>query len=437
MGPIIPARRVARSPPLRYTGPAMICYIAYPTSLTLQSANALQTFTTLRELRARRPDTLAIIPRWGREPSRFTEVGALHLPRPAIGKLSRLHKSTLLYYLEHSAFALMTAGVIAPRRRKVEAVYVRQVICAAWWAGVLGPLLGVPVIYEAHDLESRNPSRAKEPWAEGLLHLIDRVALSRSAAVVSLTEEFRRLLAAIGWRDPAEVFVVPDAYDETLFAPQERAAARAALALPQGAPLVAYAGMTFAHRWLDGLVEATARLRERFPGLTLALVGGRDAEREALARQAVGLGLPVLCRAPGDPPTSVAPGTCLLVAPRPQPEVVRYLAAADVLAIPDTVTDVTASPLKLFEYLALGTPLVLPAIPALHEIVPPALCHPFPRRDLAALESALASALRSAPDDAGSATRRALAADHTYGRRAERVLEVVGGGGGGDRRPEW
>ena len=37
-----------------YTCAAMIVYIAYPTSLTLQSANALQTYTTLRELRARR-----------------------------------------------------------------------------------------------------------------------------------------------------------------------------------------------------------------------------------------------------------------------------------------------------------------------------------------------------------------------------------------------
>lgn len=403
----------------------MIVYIAYPTSLTLQSANALQTHTTLRELRARRPDTLAIIPRWGREPSRFAELGALHLQRPAIGKLSRLHRSTLLYYLEHTAFAMMTAAVVAPRRREVEAVYVRQVICAAWWAGVIGPALGVPVIYEAHDLESRNPSRAREPWAAGLLHLIDRAALTRASAVVSLTDDFRRLLAAIGWRDPAEVSVVPDAYDERLFAPRERAGAREALGLPAAAPLVAYAGMTFAHRWLDGLLDAAAGLRGRFPGLTLALVGGRDAERAALARQAAGLGLPVALRAAGDPPAPVAPGALLLVAPRPQPEVVGYLAAADALAIPDTVTDVTASPLKLFEYLALGTPLVLPSIPALHEIVPPALCHPFPRRDPAGLAAALAAALDAAPDLAGAAARRGLAAEHTYGRRAERIIDVV------------
>ncbi len=402
----------------------MIVYIAYPTSLALKSANAIQTYTTLRELRARRPDTLALIPRWGREPSRFAEVGAQHLPRPAIGKLSRLYKSTLLYYLEHSAFALMTAALLAPRAHEIEAVYVRQVICAAWWAGVYGPLLGVPVIYEAHDLESRNPSRAKEPWAEGLLHLIDRVALTRSAAVVSLTEDFRRLLDIIGWRRPEDVFVVPDAYDERLFAPQDRGTCRVALGLPAGAPVIAYAGMTFAHRWLDGLVDAVARLAGSFPGLTLLLVGGRDAEREALRRQAEGLGF-LVWQGEGVAPESGPRPTLGLFGPRPQSEVLTFLGAANVLAIPDTVTDVTASPLKLFEYLALGQPMVLPDIPALREIVPPQLGHTFVRRNLASLQAALTAALTAGDDVRGGVARRDVARDHTYGRRAERILEVV------------
>src|SRR5690349_11226322 len=89
-----------------------LCYIAYPTSLTLRSANAIQTWSTLRSLRALQPDLLVLIPRWERGPSRFDEVAALHLPRPAVGKLSRLYRSTLWYYVERSIFAAMCAGVL-------------------------------------------------------------------------------------------------------------------------------------------------------------------------------------------------------------------------------------------------------------------------------------------------------------------------------------
>ncbi len=395
----------------------MIVYIAYPTSLNLQSANALQTFTTLRELMARRPDTLALIPRWGLEPSRFSELNVVHLPRPAIGKLSRFYKSTLLYYLEHSVFAAMTAMWVAPQRHQVEAVYIRQPIIAAWWAAVFGPRLGIPVIYEAHDFESRNPSRAKERWARGLLDLIDRTALCRATAVASLTNDFRYLLARLGWRDPADVAVIPDAYDERIFTPQDRAQCRAELGLSPTIPIIAYAGMTFAHRWLEGLLSALRALKTTHPTLCGLILGGRPGERAALIAHAVSEGLRVA-------ETTTTPADLYILSPRPQAEVVRCLGAADVLVIPDTVTDVTASPLKLFEYLALGLPIVIPAIPALHEIVPPQLAYSFPRRDLAGLQAALTAALNEC-DPALMAARQKVAAEHTYGRRAERIIALV------------
>jgi glycosyltransferase involved in cell wall biosynthesis len=385
-----------------------ICYLAYPTSLTLESANALQTYLTMRELRARRPDMLALIARWGAGPSRFADLGAIHLPRPAVGRLSRLYRSSLWYYLEYSLFAWMCLPIIATRN--VDVLYVRQNICAAWWSGVIGPRLGIPVIYEVHDLEQHNPSRAKEPWAQGFISLIDRIALTRSAAVVSLTNAFRHYLAHIGWRSPNEVFVVPDAYDEQTFFPQERAQCREDIGLPADALVLAYAGMTFSHRWLEGLLEAAARLRSTFPRLRLLLVGGREQEREALRHQATTLGIESLVS---------------LVGPQSQQRVARSLGAADVLVIPDTLTDMTASPLKLFEYLALGHPLVLPDLPALQEIVPPGAAHYFPRRSLDGLTQALGAALRQRDDRDAADRRRAIAGDYTYGRRAERILEVI------------
>jgi glycosyltransferase involved in cell wall biosynthesis len=276
---------------------------------------------------------------------------------------------------------------------------------------VFAPRLGhIPVIYEVHDLESRNPSRAKEAWAQGLLHLLDRTALTRSTAVASLTTDFERYLDSISWRTPEEVFVVPDGYDEQLFIPRDRAASRAALNLPADAPLLVYAGMTFSHRWLDGLLRAAAQLLPTFPDLRVVLVGGRHDEIIALQSCTVALDMEE---------------HVLLVGPRPQSEIVAYLSAADVLAIPDTVTDMTASPLKLFEYLAMGAPLVLPDLPALHEVVGPDLAHFFPRRSLEGLTCALRAAFDARTDEASSTARQRLAQNYTYGRRAERILAIA------------
>ena len=390
-----------------------IAYIAYPTSLTLRSANAIQTYTTLRELRRLAPNTLAIIPRWLREPSRFAELGAVHLPRPAIGKLSRLYRSTLWYYAERSVFAAMAALVIAGeclRGRPVQAVYVREVLCAGWWATVWGPLLDIPVVYEAHDLESWNPSRAKERWAQPLLHLLDRAALTRSQAVVSLTDDFRQLLARMGWRDPAEVAVIADAFDDRQIAPGDRVAARQLLALPADAPLIVYSGMTFAYRKLDMLQQAFASLQAQFPNARLALVGGRPAEIEQLQAQAAALGI-----------ASVVTYTGQI----DQAQIVPYLHAADLLVIPDTVTDITASPLKLFEYMAAGRAVILPDIPALREVLPPSAGYYFRRGDATALAAALAAALAD-PNRAERAERGlALVAPHTYTARAERILALA------------
>jgi glycosyltransferase involved in cell wall biosynthesis len=367
----------------------------------------------LRELRRHAPSTLAFVPRWLGEPTRFGEVGARHLPRPAIGKLSRLHRSTLWYYGERALFAAMTAAVVGweqLRGRPVQAVYVREVICAGFWTALWGPLLGLPVIYEAHDLESWNPSRAKERWAQPLLHLLDRVALGRSAAVVSLTEDFRRLLARMGWRNPDQVAVIPDAFDDRQIAPGDRAAARRTLGLEVDAPLIVYSGMTFSYRGIDRLIEAFARLRAEAPGARLALVGGRPAEIAQLRGQAAGLGLDGTVRWAGQLARDAIP---------------PFLHAADVLVIPDTVTDVTASPLKLFEYLAAGRAVVLPDIPALAEVLAPEVGYYFRRGDTAALAAALRAALADPRRPEREQAGRIAVAHHTYAARAADILAVA------------
>ncbi len=389
---------------------AALCYIAYPNSPDLRSANAVQTFNTLRELRRLDPAMLAIVPRMRRGPSAFDAVGAVHLPRIGIGRLSRLHKSTLWYYAERSAWAWMVIAyllLLRLRGRRYPVVYVREVVLAFWLSLLLPPLTGAAVVYEVHHLESENHSRAKERWAQGLVLLLDRVTLSRPARLVSLTAAFRTWLASEGLRSAADVAVLPDAYDAAVYAPQDRAAARAALGLEQSATLAVYAGLTFAYRGVDRLLDALAEV----PGLGLALVGGRDAERAELRARAERLGVA---------------GRVRFVTPQPAPEVARWLAAADILVVPDTVTDITASPLKLFEYMAMARPVICPDIPALREITGDDGALHVQRGSTEALALALGR-LASDPELRATLGERAsvAVAPHTYANRARTLLAVV------------
>jgi glycosyltransferase involved in cell wall biosynthesis len=392
----------------------MICYVAYPNSLQLRSANAVQTHATVRELKKIAPETLVLIPRIESGPSAFAALGATHLPRIPIGRLSRLYRTTLLYYAERSAYALMVASYLRwlqLRGQHYEVVYVREVISALWLSLLLPKLTGAKVIYEVHDLEAHNPSRAKESWAQPLLGLVDRLVLSRPAALTSLTGVFRDLLARDGIRAEHDMAILPDAYDAERYYPRDRGMARRELGIAQDARLVVYAGLTFAYRGVDLLLDAIGQARSQVPNLLVALVGGRPQELRDLQAQADRLGLGA---------------QVLFVGPQPQSRIPLYLAAGDILAVPDTVTDITASPLKLFEYMAMGRAIVCPDLPALREITGGDGALHIPRRDGMALAQAIVQLANNQSLRAAlGAQALARVAPYTYAQRAERLLQIA------------
>lgn len=392
-----------------------MCYLAYPTSLTLRAANAIQTYLTVRELRSRCPDLLVIVPRLLREPSSFEDVGAVHLPRIPIGKVSRFLPSTGWYYIERSVFAWMVAFFLLFRRlfrrQRCRVIYVREVICAYWLATWLRPLTGARVVYEVHELESRNPSRAKGRLWQPILRAIDRSLLRRAAGVVSLTATFAQEISERGWRPFDEIAVLPDAYDGEVYRPLPRDESRRGLGIPLEEQVLLYSGLTFSYRGLETLLEAVAGLAPRFPRARLYLVGGRSREIASLQEKARALGL-------GERVAFV--GTV------PREQVPAYLGAADVLVIPGTVSGASASPLKMFEYMAMDRPIVVVDIPALREILDDESAYFFALEDSAALAQALSRALGEPEGSRGRAARALQRASaHTYGRRAEGLLSIV------------
>ncbi|HST05787.1 MAG TPA: glycosyltransferase [Chloroflexia bacterium] len=396
-----------------------LLYVAYPMRLDLGAANAIQTYNTVRELQALVPDMRLVIPRWLNEPSAFTELGAVHLPRPAVHKLSRILPWGGWSYIERTLYSLMLVTLLVACRvtgHGYRVLYVRDTVCAAW-LGLLRQLHGARIVYEVHDLEADHPSRAsKWPrafWAR-FLPWLDHIALSRANRIVSLTQTFKDWAVQKGVKKAQSIAVIPDAFDPDLYYPVDTGMARREAGLLEKAFVMGYAGLTFSYRNLDLLVEAFAQVAASNHDALLLLVGGRPQEVDELRTLAGKLHIPQ--------------EQIMLTGQVEQTRSALYVQCADVLAIPDTVTGMTASPLKLFEYMASGKPIICKDMPALREIVNEDVALFFEGGDV----NSLAAGLRALMDDPPRRERMgkaalAQSAGYTYAARARRIAEVVRG----------
>lgn len=387
-------------------------YLAYPSSLTLRSANAVQTWSTARELREQEPGVAVLIPRWARRESAFAAIGAQHLLRLPFNVGSHLWRTTLWSYLERSWFAWRAAFWLARRRGdQPTVIYIRDAVCAAWFGAGLARLAGARLIYECHALEAWNPSRARSPLAVPLVRLIDSLAIRRADRVVALTERFREWLDEVGFKPFAATTTIPDAFDERRWYPRDRDEARAAVGLGTDLFVVTYAGLTWAYRGLDRLVRAFATLHADAPDSLLVLVGGHPIERAEMAKLAGELGLGAAVRLPGQ---------------LPQEGVVNWVAAADALVVPGVINGLNASPLKMFEYAAMARPIVADDLPAVREILGDDGATYFRSGDEGALHEAL-DQIRREPGRATALAQRGheRVAAFTYRARATTILALA------------
>lgn len=146
--------------------------------------------------------------------------------------------------------------------------------------GMIGRKLDVPYAVVLHGAEVTVPGRL--PASRRLLASVLRHSvLVVSAGGYPAAEASR---AARG-REMPPVVVVPPGVDLERFRPlsaDERTVARTKLGLPAEGPLVVSVSRLVPRKGMDVLVDAAVRLRQDFPGLTVAIAGrGRDRDRLA------------------------------------------------------------------------------------------------------------------------------------------------------------
>lgn len=150
---------------------------------------------------------------------------------------------------------------------------------------------------------------------------------------------------------------LPNAVDAARFnRPETKREAREKLGLPQDKKLVIYTGSIFKWKGVHTLARAAAFLPE---DTEIIFAGGNDKERADFQKFIE---------------EEYLPRSRLM--PLPYEELERaplFMRAADVLVLPNTAEDPASkyetSPVKLFEYMASGTPIVASDLPSIRNVV--------------------------------------------------------------------
>jgi glycosyltransferase involved in cell wall biosynthesis len=227
----------------------------------------------------------------------------------------------------------------------------------------------------------------------------DRTAAARSRLVFTTSKtmyERQRLL------NP-RTHLVPNAGDYAHFV---RATDRS-IAAPEVAglrpPVIGFAGNFLASKVDFGLLDEVARSR---PDWTLLLIGPSARETQAALER--------LARLPN----------VLWLGPKPYAELPRFVAVFDVGLIPYVSNAYTRScfPLKLYEYLAAGKPVVASGLPELAGMEPDVVLTSGPGAFARAIEQALAQ-----HGEEQKERRMRVAAANSWETRTERLLALVQG----------
>ena len=319
---------------------------------------------------------IAMYPRWARPRSylfrapdpTFAIDGCPvdYLPYPALPVVSRPFNGALCARALHPAVA----------RLRPDVVLSYWLYPDAYGAMLAARRAGVPLVAGARGSDIRVRDAVSR-------HLTRRVVRAADA-LLTVSEDLGRLAMHDYGAQPDRVHVVPNGCDASIFHPRDRAAARAALEVPDDAQLIVYVGRLVPEKGLRELLEATRALAPEIPRLRIALVG-EGPMRAELASLAAQCGSEVV-----------------FAGAQPPDEVARWMAAANLVTLPSYSE---GHPNVLVEALACGRGVVATPVGGIPEVVDATSGVLVPPRDAAALVEGLRAGLARDWDETALARR--------------------------------
>ena len=246
------------------------------------------------------------------------------------------------FWIQAVSFGFAAAVYLLIKSKPEDIIYSRDEF-SLWFLSFFGRNL----FWEAHTF----------PGSPQKYHRI----LKKINGLVAISHGLKKSFQAVGMAEE-KILVAPDAVDLARFAVKESSQeCRKKLSLPQDKKIVLYTGHLYKWKGADVLMESSEFLSEN---TLVYLVGGTEEDvasyKPSSRAQAEGL-------------KAESYKLVTFVGHRSHKEIPYWLKAADVLVLPNSakekISAIYTSPLKLFEYMAGGKPIVASDLPSLREIL--------------------------------------------------------------------
>lgn len=216
-----------------------------------------------------------------------------------------------------------------------------------WMGARLRHSTGLPHLYDMHSsLPQQLANFGKFNWRPmvAAFRRLEEETLRGSDGVIAICQSLHDHVIASGYSGPLAMIENTLEFPHRAASPEEIRELRVRLQLREG-PVVMYTGTLEAYQRLDLLLDAATHVREQVAGVTFVVVGGAPAQVAELRSMASSRGVEDVVR---------------FVEAVPPDEVPRYHQLANVLVT--TRARGTNVPLKIYQYLRSGRPIVATTI---------------------------------------------------------------------------
>ncbi|MBE0657327.1 MAG: glycosyltransferase family 4 protein [Bryobacteraceae bacterium] len=324
----------------------------------------------------------------------------------------------LRYAFNYTVFLLLAALRMTMRlvRGRYHLVHVHNMPDVLVFSALVPRLLGAKVILDQHDPmpELMTTIYGVPPGSAAvrIITWLERLSLRYADAVVTVNEACRKIFSARSC--PAEkITVVMNSPDERIFPYLPAQGARGA-ARNDGKFVMMYHGSLVERNGLELAVVALGLARERIPGAELRVFGRTTPYLDQVLAEARRLGLEDCVHHLG---------------PRRLEELPGEIAACDVGVIPNqrnAFTDIN-TPTRLFEYLAVGKPVIAPRTQGITDYFPPDGLIYFEPSNAEDLAAQMERVYRNPEEAARSAEAgQEVLQEHTWTREREVLVNLAG-----------